>query len=219
MGNVLNKLHIWYEKYVKSRFAQEETDPIPPIDANFHLDKIKRYGDILRNTDLPLEERVKAAHHIGLLAYTGGVTCSMPASEYIQDMTDMLIIADTSRRVRIALLKGICGICYLNYNNQNHSKELHLSDILLASLDEDENEEEDENSTGGDQDIIIVKFWVCYLMTVICCNNYPYLKLFQDSGGKMLVNRLESLSCMEWFGWPSNYAEIMLALLGYQSTE
>ncbi|XP_060100340.1 armadillo-like helical domain-containing protein 2 [Heteronotia binoei] len=215
MGNVLNKLHNWYEKYMKFHFPQEEEEPVVPIDTNFHVDKIRRYGDILRNTELPIDERAKAAHYIGLLAYTGGVVSRAPASEYIQDMTDMLIMADTSRKVKIALLKGLCGLCYLNYNNQTHAKELHLPDILLAFLDEDE-DEDDEDSSGDDQDIIIVKFWVCYLMTVVCCNNIPYLKLFQETGGEMLENRLESLSSMEWFGWPANYAEVMLSLLGYQ---
>ncbi|XP_015270211.1 PREDICTED: uncharacterized protein C6orf229 homolog [Gekko japonicus] len=215
MGNILNKLHIWYEKLVKFRFPQDEADTVPLIDTNFHTEKIRRYGDILRNTKLPIDDRAKAAHYIGLLAYTGGVTSSAPASEYIQDMTDMLIMADTPKKVRIAVLKGLCGICYLSYNNQNHAKELHLTDILLASLDEDE--DEDEDYTDDDQDIIMVKFWVCYLMTVVCCNNIPYLKLFQESGGEMLENRLESLSSMEWFGWPTNYAEVMLSLLGFQN--
>ncbi|KAL8182435.1 UNVERIFIED_CONTAM: hypothetical protein K2H54_056342 [Gekko kuhli] len=138
MGNILNKLHIWYEKLVKFRFPQDEADTLPPIDVDFHIEKIRRYGDILRNTMLPIDDRAKAAHYIGLLAYTGGVTSSMPASEYIQDMTDMLIMADTPKR---------------------------------------------------------------------------------ESGGEMLENRLESLSGMEWFGWPMNYAEVMLSLLGFQNVQ
>ncbi|XP_054841837.1 armadillo-like helical domain-containing protein 2 [Eublepharis macularius] len=215
MGNILNKLHIWYEKFMKFNFPQEEVEPIPPIDGDFHADKIRRYGDNLRDTKLPLEDRGKAAHYIGLLAYTGGVSCGAPASEYIQDMINILIMPESSRKMRIAVLKGLCGVCYINYTNQNAAKELHLADILLAFLDE----EEDEDSTDDEQDIIIVKFWVCYLMTVVSCNNLPYLKLFQDSGGQMLENRLESLSSMEWFGWPANYAEIMLSLLGYQKIQ
>nr|XP_056710935.1 armadillo-like helical domain-containing protein 2 [Euleptes europaea] len=215
MGNICNKIYIWYEKYMKRQFPQEP-EPVVPTDGDFHTEKIRRYGDILRNTKLPLEERARMAYYIGLLAYTGGVTTSVPASDYIEDMTDILMLRDTSRKVRIAVLKGLCGVCYLSYSNQNLAKELLLTDILLSFLDEDEDEDEEE-PTSDDQDIIIVKFWVCYLMTVVCCNNIPYLKLFQDLGGEMLENRLESLSSMEWFGWPMNYAEVLLSLLGYQT--
>ncbi|XP_048364483.1 armadillo-like helical domain-containing protein 2 [Sphaerodactylus townsendi] len=216
MGNIFHKIYIWYENYVGHRqYPPKVAESVSPIDSDFHTDKIKRYGDIMRNTELLLEERAKAASYIGLLAYTGGVSTSVSASEYIEDMIDILVMPDTSRKARIAVVKGLCGICYINYRNQNEAKELHLTDTLLAILDEDE--DEDEEITSDDHDIIIVKFWVCYLMTVVCCNNIPYLKLFQNSGGQMLENRLESLCRMEWFGWPTNYAEVMLLLMGYHT--
>ncbi|XP_062985859.1 armadillo-like helical domain-containing protein 2 [Elgaria multicarinata webbii] len=206
MGSSLDKLQNWYDK----TFMHTREPPIKLLDPIFHNHKIKTYGLALRNAELPLEERAIAALYIGLLAYTGGITAAELASQYIQDMIDILIMPDTSGKVRIAMLKGLCGVCYINYANQNKAKESHLTEILISYLDED------EDSPEADPDLIIVKFWVCYLMTIVCCNNIPYIKLFHEVGGQMLQKRLESLSNMEWFGWPQNYATLMSVLIGYQ---
>lgn len=134
----------------------------------------------------------------------------MLAVDYIQDMIDILTMPDTSSRVRIQVLKGLSCLCYINYVNQDVAKECHLTDVILACLDED------EDSPAVKSDLPNVKFWACYLMTVICCNNIPCIKLFQESGGQMLQDRLEDLCNMDWFGWPQNYAEVMFGLFGYQ---
>lgn len=149
----------------------------------------------------------------GYLFSIGGVSGSVLASHYIEDMIDILIMPDTPGKVRIPVLRGLSGICFINYHNQNIAKEKHLAEVLLACLDED------EADADAEPDIIIVKFWVCYLMTVVCCNNMPFVQLFQHSGGQMLEKRLEVLSGMEWFGWPHNYADIMFTLMGYQKMD
>ncbi|XP_020637317.3 armadillo-like helical domain-containing protein 2 [Pogona vitticeps] len=202
MGNILNKLQMWYDMYI----VQVREPSIKLIDPIFHHHKIKTYGNDLRNEELSLEERGRAALHIGLLTYTGGVTAAELAIEYIQDMIDILIMPDTSGKASISVLKGLCGICYLSPMNQNETRENHLAEILISYLDED------EDSPDADPDITLVKFWVCYLMTIVCCNNMPYLKLFNEVGGQMLEKRLESLSAADWFGWPQNYAKIFLIM-------
>ncbi|XP_053102263.1 armadillo-like helical domain-containing protein 2 [Hemicordylus capensis] len=209
MDAIINAIQHWYKKYIK----RIEEAPVKLLDHNFHHHKIKVYGLELRNPELTLEERAKAALYIGTLAYTGGISAADLASDYIRDMIDVLIMPDTSSSVRIPVLKGIAAVCYINYGNQSIAKENHLSDVLLACLDED------EDDPDAELDLIIVKFWACYVMTIVCCNNLPNIKLFQDSGGQTLEERLESLSRMEWFGWPENYAEVMFELLGYQKEE
>ncbi|XP_066480547.1 armadillo-like helical domain-containing protein 2 [Tiliqua scincoides] len=209
MESILNKLQDWYDQH----FARPEEEPVKLTSPNFHHHKIITYGADLRNTELPLEERAQAALHIGMLTYTGGINAAMVASNYIQDMMDILTMPDTSTTVRISILKGLSCLCYINYVNQDVAKECHLTDIILACLDED------EDTPGAGSDLPIVKFWACYLMSVICCNNIPCIKLFQDSGDQMLQNRLEDLSNMDWSGWPQNYAEVMIGLLGYQKTK
>ncbi|KAF7245235.1 Armadillo-like helical domain-containing protein 2 [Varanus komodoensis] len=209
MGSTISKVQGWYEKNI-----QDTREPaIKLIDPIFHHHKIKTYAIDLRNAELPLEKRALAALYIGLLAYTGGISAAELVSQYIKDMIDILIMPDTSGKVRIAVLKGLCGVCYLSYTNQNEAKENHLTEILISYLDED------EDSPEADSDLITVKFWVCYLMTVVCCNNTPCIKLFHEVGGQMLEKKLDSLSNMDWFGWPQNYAKLMFMLMGYSNVQ
>ncbi|KAK9403478.1 hypothetical protein NXF25_008305, partial [Crotalus adamanteus] len=222
MGIVFSTLKACYNIY-----SDRRREPmIKLIDPIFHHHKIKIYGMDLRNTELSLEERAKAALYVGLLAYTesgsefknydcftGGVGAGSLASQYIQDMIDILIMPDTSTKVRISVLKGLCSVCYINPINQNEAKAHHLPEIMLSYL------EEDEDSAEADSDLVLVKFWVCYLMTVVCCNNMSYIKLFHEIGGQTLEKRLEYLSNMEWFGWPQNYATLMYMLMGYSGME
>ncbi|XP_063156284.1 armadillo-like helical domain-containing protein 2 [Candoia aspera] len=209
MGIVFSTLKAWCDTYI-----DHVREPVLKLaDPIFHHHKIKMYGTDLSNTELPLEERAKAAFYVGLLAYTGGVGAAVLASQYIQDMIDILIMPDTSTKVRISVLKGLCSVCYINPLNQNEAKAHYLAEIILSYL------EEDEDSAEADSDLVLVKFWVCYLMTVVCCNNLPYVKLFHEVGGQMLERRLEYLSNMEWFGWPQNYATLMCMLMGYPGME
>uniref|UniRef100_A0A8D0DIA9 Armadillo like helical domain containing 2 n=1 Tax=Salvator merianae TaxID=96440 RepID=A0A8D0DIA9_SALMN len=202
MEKIIRKLESWYKTNIK----HTREPPIKLIDPIFHHHKIKTYGNDLRNPELPLEDRATAASYIGMLSYTGGSNAAMVASAYIKDMIDILLMPDTSSEVRIAVLKGLCGMCYISYTNQNEAKESHLTEILLSYL------EEDENISATDPEALIVKFWVCYLMTVVCCNNIPYIKLIKEVGGQTLRANLESLSKKNWKGWPENYAELMTAL-------
>ncbi|KAM6458350.1 armadillo-like helical domain-containing protein 2 [Liasis olivaceus] len=209
MGIVFSTLKTWYNIYID----QVREPVIKLVDPIFHHHKIKIYGMDLRNTELSLEERAKSALYIGLLTYTGGVGAAALASQYLQDMIDILIMPDTSAKVRISVLKGLCSVCYINPLNQNEAKAYHLTEIILAYL------EEDEDSAEADSDLVLVKFWVCYLMTVVSCNNISYIKLFHEVGGQALERRLECLSNMEWFGWPQNYATLMCMLMGYPGME
>lgn len=67
MGIVFSALKACYDMY-RNRLREPVIKLIDPI---FHHHKIKVYAMDLRNTELPLEERAKAALYIGLLAYTG----------------------------------------------------------------------------------------------------------------------------------------------------
>ncbi|KAM9165634.1 armadillo-like helical domain-containing protein 2 [Pangshura tecta] len=139
----------------------------------------------------------------------GGPNAGIYASDYIQDLIDILHMPDTSANVRILVLQGLCGICYINYSNQNKVKDLNLANVLFVCLTED------ENSSPASNHITVVKFWVCYLLTVLCCNNIPYIRKLHELGGQMLETKLKSLSRMEWSGWPDNYAEVLFSLLGF----
>ncbi|XP_074841557.1 armadillo-like helical domain-containing protein 2 [Carettochelys insculpta] len=213
MESIFKKLQGCYETCIKTFSSSEKEEPYNPNDSVFHKQKIVRYGTDVRNTQLPLEERAHAAKNIGMLAYTGGTNAGLYASEYIQDLIDILHMPDTSAKVRILVLQGLCGICYINYSNQNKVKDLNLADVLLACLTED------EDLSPASNRITVVKFWVCYLLTVLCCNDIPYIKLLHELGGQMLETNLKFLSSMEWSGWPDNYAEVLFSLLGFHKAQ
>lgn len=71
MGNIVKKPQAWYEEYIKPRLFNLEEEPTEQLKSDPHDHKITKYGEDLRNTELPLEERAKAAQYIGMLAYTG----------------------------------------------------------------------------------------------------------------------------------------------------
>uniref|UniRef100_A0A8C8RKZ8 Armadillo like helical domain containing 2 n=1 Tax=Pelusios castaneus TaxID=367368 RepID=A0A8C8RKZ8_9SAUR len=213
MESMFKKLQMCYETFIKTFFSSVEEEPYSPNSSNFHKQKMDRYGTDVRNTQLPLEQRAQAAKNIGLLVYTGGSNAGIYASEYIKELIGILRMPDTSAKVKILMLQGLCGICYLNDSNQNKAKDMNLAEVLLDYLTTD------EDSSQASNDMTIVRFWVCYLLTVVCCNNIPYIKLLHELGDQKLETKLECLSSMEWSGWPDNYAEVLFVLLGFHKVQ
>ncbi|XP_006034498.1 uncharacterized protein C6orf229 homolog [Alligator sinensis] len=210
---MFKKLKGCYETFIKSLFSSEEDEPDDSTDSVFNRQNIIVYGTQLRSTELPMEQRAKAAASIGLLAYTGEPNAGTYASEYIQDLYDILLLPDISAKVKILVLQGLAGICYINYNNQNKAKDLNLTDAVLACLDED------KDSSSDKPEGILVKSWTCYFLTVMCYNNIPYIKILHEKGGEMLENKLELLASLDWSSWPCNYAELLSSLLGFQKSQ
>lgn len=52
-------------------FVKKKKEHIPPAENIFHKEKIVVLGQILKKESLAIEERARAAHRIGLLAFTG----------------------------------------------------------------------------------------------------------------------------------------------------
>lgn len=71
---MFKKLKGCYETFIKSLFSSEEDEPDDSTDSVFNRQNIIVYGTQLRSTELPMEQRAKAAASIGLLAYTGTST-------------------------------------------------------------------------------------------------------------------------------------------------
>nr|XP_009687062.1 PREDICTED: uncharacterized protein C6orf229 homolog [Struthio camelus australis] len=140
---------------------------------------------------------------------TGGTKAATCASEYIKDLCDIFCTRSISTKVRIQALQGLSCICYINPNNQRRAKDLNLINILLDHLGE-------EQESASDNACITIQFWICYLLTVLCSNNIPCIIAVHKVGGEKLEKKLKSLSHMDWFGWPDNYAAVLFSLLGFQ---
>ncbi|XP_010214841.1 PREDICTED: uncharacterized protein C6orf229 homolog [Tinamus guttatus] len=206
---MLKRMQNCYQTFIEYLFPSAKKGPDETDDSFFHHKKIQDYGVDLRNTELPIEERAKAALSIGLLAYTGGTNAALCASEYIQDLYDLFCTQSVSTKVRIHVLQGLSCICYTSPGNQRKAKDLHLITRLLDHLDE-------EQDSASANEGLTVQFWICYLLTVLCCNNIPCIMAVHKVGGEKLEKKLKFLSRMDWFGWPDNYAAALFSLLGFQ---
>ncbi|XP_067148267.1 armadillo-like helical domain-containing protein 2 [Apteryx mantelli] len=206
---MLKRIQNYYQTFIDYFFPSVKKEPYQTDEGAFHHKKIQDYGIDLRNTELPIEQRAKAAVSMGLLAYTGGANAAICASEYIQDLYDIFCTQTISTKVRIQVLQGLSCICYINPKNQRQAKDLNLINILLDHLDE-----EQESASGNA--CITIQFWICYLLTVLCSSTVPCITAVHKVGGEKLEKKLKLLSHMDWSGWPNNYAAVLFSLLGFQ---
>ncbi|KAL0962014.1 hypothetical protein UPYG_G00334650 [Umbra pygmaea] len=172
---------------------------------NLHFKKICSAGQDIQNTDLLLEQRILAVHHIGILAYTGGYEGATCASEYMPVMAAFLKEPSLSDYQRIMALEGLSGICYLNLTNQNVAKFLGVVTTLQELLD----------PACPLAPSTKAQMWSCYLMKILCCNNIPLIRTMVSS--EVLRQNLEGLAGKDWCGWPKNFARELLCILGYQT--
>ncbi|XP_066570671.1 armadillo-like helical domain-containing protein 2 [Amia ocellicauda] len=179
-----------------------------PVKKDILIHKIILAGKNIRNTSLSLDKRIQAASDIGVLAYTGGRVAAMYAGEYMPYLAAFLTRPDLSTSATITILKTLSGISYTHHKNQQKAMDLNLCDMLLGFL----HQEEDPLLTDSPKSIL-VKFWTCYLLSVLCWNNIPQIRLLSNS--QSLRRDLEILRKKRWDDWPNNYAQELVDLLGF----
>nr|XP_013817458.1 PREDICTED: uncharacterized protein C6orf229 homolog [Apteryx mantelli mantelli] len=148
---MLKRIQNYYQTFIDYFFPSVKKEPYQTDEGAFHHKKIQDYGIDLRNTELPIEQRAKAAVSMGLLAYTGGANAAICASEYIQDLYDIFCTQTISTKVRIQVLQGLSCICYINPKNQRQAKDLNLINILLDHLDEEQESASAVHKVGGEK--------------------------------------------------------------------
>ncbi|XP_074058761.1 armadillo-like helical domain-containing protein 2 [Macrotis lagotis] len=191
-------------------FNKESDKKAGLTDSIFHKERITMFGSELQNTDLPLEKRAQAAYKLGLLAFTGGPMSAKWVSEYMNEAALILKKSDTPPHIKITLMQGIASWCYLNTLGQKKAKAINLLPLLVSFL-----EEESENPQLK-QANIKVKFWSCYLIIVIICNQPAAIRELKEYD--VLKSLLQVLAAKNWHGWPENFAEVLFFLLGFQRT-
>ncbi|XP_003429282.1 armadillo-like helical domain-containing protein 2 isoform X2 [Ornithorhynchus anatinus] len=202
-------LALW-EAYIQPYFVEKEEKFYTTVENIFHKEKINRFGKSLRDAELPVATKAEAVMKMGLLAYTGGPKGSKCALEYMPDMVALLQEPTLTAAEKIRLLKGLAGLCYIDSSSQNKAKKLHLVHILLDYLEPDG---DSLSSDTGLHSTSLVKFWTCYLMSVITCNNHHSIKILKNIPG--LKQKLKFLASQNWSGWPENYAEVLYFLVGF----
>ncbi|XP_073678516.1 armadillo-like helical domain-containing protein 2 [Garra rufa] len=193
-------LSSFYDNYIKPYFFSdvEETD-------RSHKNKIRGAGRLIQNTQLPIAVRADAARDIGILGYTGGYErAAQAADEYMASMVELLKTPDFEDQHATQVLQGLSTICYLHIANQDKAQALGLPNILLEFL------------SPTSKLSVIPQCWSCYLLNILCCHNIPIICQLKDSTA--LQASLENLKSLDWDGWPLNYAQELLVVLGFQQS-
>ncbi|KAL1255861.1 hypothetical protein QQF64_013922 [Cirrhinus molitorella] len=191
-------LSSFYDNYIKPYFSSgvEETH-------RSHKNKIYRAGRLIQNTQLPIAVRADAARDIGILSYTGGYEhAAQAADQHLASMVEVLKSPDLTDHHIIQVLEGLSTICYLHVTNQNKAQALGLLITLLEFL------------SPTSKLSITAQRWSCYLLNILCCHNIPIICHMKISTA--LQSSLEKLASLDWDGWPLNYAQELLMVLGFQ---
>ncbi|XP_036127872.1 armadillo-like helical domain-containing protein 2 [Molossus molossus] len=202
-------LQRFWSIHIMGFFVKKKEERLPPAESIFHKEKIVVLGHILKNESLAIEERARAAHRIGLLAFTGGPMAGTFAAESMKEVALLLQSHKMAPKAKILLLQSVACWCYLDPAAQNRAKLLQLIPILTAIFD---NEPESTSKTEIKSDLL-VKFWTCYVLSVMTCNNLPLMKELREEGS--LKRQLQVLAAGDWAGWPENFAEVLYFLIGF----
>ncbi|XP_032717553.1 armadillo-like helical domain-containing protein 2 [Lontra canadensis] len=188
---------------------EREEEDVPSVESIFHKEKIVVLGHLLKNESLAIEKRAQAAHRIGLLAFTGGPTAGKFATEYMKEVAQLLRDHEMPPKAKVLLLQSVACWCYLNPVSQKRAKHLRFIPILTEIFEDklDSTVKSEINSS------LLVKFWTCYVLSVMTCNNPSCMKELRDYNA--LKYHLQILATENWAGWPENFAEVLYFLVGF----
>ncbi|XP_012588383.1 PREDICTED: uncharacterized protein C6orf229 homolog [Condylura cristata] len=190
-------------------FEEKEEIPIPPVECIFHKEKIVMLGHVVKDNNLPIEKRAQAAYKIGLLAFTGGPTAGKFAFEYMKEVANLLKQQDMTPRTKILFLQSVACWCYLNPVSQRRAKRLQFINILIEIFyHRDDSAVQSETNSS-----LLIKFWVCYVLSVMTCNNVPCMNELKEHAH--LKCHLQMLASENWSGWSENFAEVLYFLIGF----
>lgn len=130
------------------------------------------------------------------------------AAEHMKEVANLLQNAQAAPQARILLLQSVACWCYLNPITQKRAKFLQLIPILMAIF-----EKVPESSKTDVNNSLLVKFWACYTLSVMTCNNLSYMEELREH--YKFKYELQALAQKDWAGWPENFAEVLYFLIGF----
>ncbi|XP_063040834.1 armadillo-like helical domain-containing protein 2 [Engraulis encrasicolus] len=170
--------------------------------GKIHHDKsIREAGEKLESEHLPIKNRVRAAHDLGVLAYTGGYEGGTLTTEYIPIMLQLLSHPDVSDEHLIPLLEGLASLWHAQLANQAKACQLGASATLMDIISPE--------CSRSD----LVKRWACYALDMLCINNVPNMRVLVTM--PHLQAHLEAAAALDWAWWPKNHAAVLLKVLGF----
>ncbi|XP_055988111.1 armadillo-like helical domain-containing protein 2 [Sorex fumeus] len=195
--------------FKKICLQKKEDEPLPSSECIFHKDKIEELGCVLGNESVSIYKRAQAAYKIGLLAFTGGPTAARFATPHMREVANLLQNEPMASKPKILLLQSVAYWCYLNPASQGKALSLHFL-TGLTNIFQDQSEYTSRQEKNKD---LLVKFWACYALSILTCNNLPWVKKL--SSCRYLKYSLQTLASEDWSGWPENFAEVLYFLIGF----
>ncbi|ELV13470.1 hypothetical protein TREES_T100008046 [Tupaia chinensis] len=141
--------------------------------------------------------------------FTGGPVAGKFAAEYMREVADLLRKPEVTPKAKIQLLQGLACWCYLNPVAQRRARQLQFLPTLISFFETRlESTKKSEISSCH-----LLKFWTCYSLSVMACNNLPLIKELKENG--ILKYHLQAMATENWSGWSENFAEVLYFLIGF----
>ncbi|XP_003788431.1 uncharacterized protein C6orf229 homolog [Otolemur garnettii] len=206
LQNFWNFSTVTVKSFFFKKEEDEEEEKFSSADSIFHKEKFVALGHMLKDNSLSLEKRAEAARQIGLLAFTGGPTAGKFATEYMKEVAYLLQYEKMAPKLKILLIQSVACWCYLNPVSQKKAKNMRFIPIFISCL-----EKSSESPTTNENEVL-VKFWTCYALSAMTCNNSSVVRELREYPN--LKYHLHELAGYCWRGWSENFAEVLYFLIG-----
>ena len=154
---------------------------------------------MLRRPTASMEERIGYLRKIGAASWTGGSATAKFTCKYISEFLWILREPDEPPRLKIALIKTVIEITWLNDDVKEQFLHMNILDILYDIID---------TEAASDTE---VQRWAVYALLCLATGNYGLqIRMLQFP---TLPRQLRRLSKEIWVNWSNNEALKLCELL------
>ncbi|KAL2791386.1 armadillo-like helical domain-containing protein 2, partial [Daubentonia madagascariensis] len=137
-----------------------------------------------------------------------GPTAAIFATEYMEEVAYLLQNEEMEPKIKILLIQSVACWCYLNPVSQKKAKYMEFIPILISFFER----RSDSTIKSEVHDNLLVKFWTCYALCAMTCNNLSVVSELKEHHA--LKYHLHVLAGHTWRGWSENFAEVLYFLIG-----
>ncbi|XP_072168534.1 armadillo-like helical domain-containing protein 2 [Diadema setosum] len=156
--------------------------------------------DLAVGTDT--ETMCEAIKKIGHLAYCGGPDAARCAGTFLETLVGMLMERETPMPVRTQVVQSLSEIYR---GHRDHTKQFRTLGVISIIAD----------IIRMYNDSALLR-WCCYTLFTVCAGSLRNVALVE---AEELKENFSVLAQLSWKGWPRNYAQGLLLIIGYAQEE